>query len=49
MNRGLNEMLETTPSTDEVMDVDTSFLDAYRRGGLVVGEPERGRCRVPIR
>ncbi|MEU6261817.1 hypothetical protein [Saccharopolyspora shandongensis] len=33
MNRGLNETLETTSSTDELMDVDTSFLDAYRRGG----------------
>ncbi|MGI8307060.1 hypothetical protein [Saccharopolyspora hattusasensis] len=33
MNQDLNDMLETTPSTDELMDVDTSFLDAYRRGG----------------
>ncbi|WP_371792884.1 hypothetical protein OG285_31580 [Streptomyces sp. NBC_01471] len=26
-------MLEATASTDEAMEVDTSFLDAYRRGG----------------
>ncbi|MFF1880072.1 hypothetical protein ACFVVC_01220 [Pseudarthrobacter sp. NPDC058196] len=30
MSQGLNEIM---PSTDELMDVDTSFLDAYRTGG----------------
>ncbi|WP_433855212.1 hypothetical protein [Streptomyces kronopolitis] len=33
MSRDFAEMLEATTPTDEVMDVDTSFLDAYRRGG----------------
>ncbi|MFD4945557.1 hypothetical protein ACFWNT_24255 [Streptomyces sp. NPDC058409] len=33
MSRDFAEMLEAATSTDEVMDVDTSFLDAYRRGG----------------
>lgn len=32
MSRAFQEMLEASP-TDDVMDVDTSFLDAYRRGG----------------
>lgn len=30
MSQGLNEIM---PSTDELMDVDTSFLNAYRTGG----------------
>ncbi|MEV7952868.1 hypothetical protein [Streptomyces sp. NPDC088141] len=33
MSRDFAEMLGATTSTDEVMEVDTSFLDAYRRGG----------------
>ncbi|NEA15445.1 hypothetical protein [Streptomyces halstedii] len=33
MSRDFAEMLEATTPTDEVMEVDTSFLDAYRRGG----------------
>ncbi|MFJ5725483.1 hypothetical protein [Streptomyces sp. NPDC093149] len=33
MSRDFAEMLEATTPTDEVMDVDTSFLDAYRRSG----------------
>ncbi|MEU9167755.1 hypothetical protein AB0D34_08165 [Streptomyces sp. NPDC048420] len=33
MSRDFTEMLEAATPTDEVMDVDTSFLDAYRRGG----------------
>lgn len=33
MSRDFAEMLEAATPTDEVMDVDTSFLDAYRRGG----------------
>ncbi|MEU0942371.1 hypothetical protein ABZ379_06175 [Streptomyces canus] len=33
MSRDFAEMLEAAPPTDEVMEVDTSFLDAYRRGG----------------
>ena len=30
MSQDLNEIM---PSTDERMDIDTSFLDAYRTGG----------------
>ncbi|MFD9868570.1 hypothetical protein ACFXI8_27375 [Streptomyces niveus] len=33
MSRDFAEMLEAAASTAEVMEVDTSFLDAYRRGG----------------
>ncbi|MFK0154082.1 hypothetical protein ACIQVK_18675 [Streptomyces sp. NPDC090493] len=33
MSRDFAEMLEAATPTDEVMEVDTSFLDAYRRGG----------------
>ncbi|MFF8917468.1 hypothetical protein ACF08M_30210 [Streptomyces sp. NPDC015032] len=33
MSRDFAEMLEATTSTDDAMKVDTSFLDAYRRGG----------------
>ncbi|MFD4475972.1 hypothetical protein ACFWPU_07635 [Streptomyces sp. NPDC058471] len=33
MSRDFTEMLEAATPTDEVMEVDTSFLDAYRRGG----------------
>ncbi|MEV0445738.1 hypothetical protein AB0I84_20810 [Streptomyces spectabilis] len=33
MSRDFAEMLEAVTPTAEVMDVDTSFLDAYRRGG----------------
>ncbi|MCM2392581.1 hypothetical protein [Streptomyces albipurpureus] len=33
MSRDFAEMLEATTPTNEVMEVDTSFLDAYRRGG----------------
>ncbi|MFD2024090.1 hypothetical protein [Promicromonospora aerolata] len=33
MSRDFSEMLETTTPTDEVMDVDMPFLDAYRHGG----------------
>ncbi|MFJ4316704.1 hypothetical protein ACIP46_15645 [Streptomyces lavendulae] len=33
MSRDFAEMLEAATPTDEVMDVDTSFLDAHRRGG----------------
>ncbi|MFI1408869.1 hypothetical protein ACH4Y0_02855 [Streptomyces sp. NPDC020707] len=33
MSRDFTEMLETGTPTTEVMEVDTSFLDAYRRGG----------------
>lgn len=33
MSRDFAEMLEATTPTAEVMEVDTSFLDAYRRGG----------------
>ncbi|MFJ9901178.1 hypothetical protein ACIQPR_48560 [Streptomyces sp. NPDC091280] len=33
MNRDFTEMLEAATPTAEVMEVDTSFLDAYRRGG----------------
>ncbi|MEU7322544.1 hypothetical protein ABZ682_18575 [Streptomyces griseoviridis] len=33
MSRDFAGMLEATTPTAEVMDVDTSFLDAYRRGG----------------
>ncbi|MFC9755216.1 hypothetical protein [Streptomyces sp. NPDC056921] len=33
MSRDFAEMLDVSTPTDEVMDVDTSFLDAYRRGG----------------
>ncbi|WP_030570147.1 hypothetical protein [Streptomyces aureocirculatus] len=33
MNRDFAEMLEAATPTDEVMEVDTSFLDAYRHGG----------------
>ncbi|MGW6604257.1 hypothetical protein [Streptomyces sp. NPDC055036] len=32
MSRDFAEMLETATPTDELMAVDTSFLDAYRRG-----------------
>ncbi|UJW28793.1 hypothetical protein L3Q67_26395 [Saccharothrix sp. AJ9571] len=45
MNRGLNEILEPTPSTDELMDVDTSFLDAYRRSGTQQLERTQQRTR----
>ncbi|MER6519989.1 hypothetical protein ABT246_24435 [Streptomyces sp. NPDC001553] len=34
MSRDFAEMLEATTPTNEVMEVDTSFLDAYRRGGI---------------
>lgn len=33
MSRDFTEILGATTPTDEVMEVDTSFLDAYRRGG----------------
>lgn len=33
MSRDFTEMLEAATPTAEVMEVDTSFLDAYRRGG----------------
>lgn len=33
MSRDFAEMLEAATPTAEVMEVDTSFLDAYRRGG----------------
>ncbi|QXV57439.1 hypothetical protein [Amycolatopsis sp. TNS106] len=33
MTRDSSGPLGRTPSTDELLDVDTSFLDAYRRGG----------------
>ncbi|MEU7155991.1 hypothetical protein AB0A98_06040 [Streptomyces chrestomyceticus] len=33
MSRDFAEMLQAATPTDEVMEVDTSFLDAYRRGG----------------
>ncbi|MFJ7416176.1 hypothetical protein ACIQWZ_36035 [Streptomyces sp. NPDC098077] len=33
MSREFSEILGATTPTDEVMEVDTSFLDAYRRGG----------------
>ncbi|MFG2684194.1 hypothetical protein [Streptomyces sp. NPDC048392] len=33
MSRDFAEMLEATTPTAEVMEVDTSFLDVYRRGG----------------
>ncbi|WP_434598224.1 hypothetical protein [Streptomyces sp. A5-4] len=33
MSRDFAEMLEAATPTNEVMEVDTSFLDAYRRGG----------------
>ncbi|MEU7317478.1 hypothetical protein [Streptomyces sp. NPDC007083] len=33
MSRDFAEVLGSTASTDDLMDVDTSFLDAYRRGG----------------
>lgn len=33
MSRDFAEMLESATPTAEVMEVDTSFLDAYRRGG----------------
>lgn len=33
MSRDFAEMLEAATPTDEVMEVDTSFLDAYRRRG----------------
>jgi hypothetical protein len=33
MSRDFAEMLETATPTDEVMEVDTSFLNAYRHGG----------------
>ncbi|MFC8125437.1 hypothetical protein [Streptomyces sp. NPDC057302] len=33
MSRDFTEILEAATPTDEVMEVDTSFLDAYRRGG----------------
>ncbi|MGW0895752.1 hypothetical protein ACWD0G_01960 [Streptomyces goshikiensis] len=33
MSRDFAEMLEATTPTNEVMEVNTSFLDAYRRGG----------------
>ncbi|MGW0537584.1 hypothetical protein [Streptomyces sp. NPDC003032] len=33
MSRDFAEILEAATPTDEVMEVDTSFLDAYRRGG----------------
>ncbi|WP_405824107.1 hypothetical protein OG705_28880 [Streptomyces sp. NBC_00838] len=33
MSRDFAEILEAAASTAEVMEVDTSFLDAYRRGG----------------
>ncbi|MGW0920693.1 hypothetical protein ACWD3J_16955 [Streptomyces sp. NPDC002755] len=33
MSRDFAEMLEAATPTSEVMEVDTSFLDAYRRGG----------------
>ncbi|MFK0244517.1 hypothetical protein ACIQUM_07450 [Amycolatopsis azurea] len=31
MNRGLDERLESTPSTEELLHVDTAFLDAFRQ------------------
>lgn len=33
MNRGPNDIFTTTQWTGDAMDVDTSFLDAFRRGG----------------
>ncbi|MGW5928801.1 hypothetical protein ACWF2L_21510 [Streptomyces anulatus] len=33
MSRDFAEILEATTPTNEAMEVDTSFLDAYRRGG----------------
>ncbi|PUB32553.1 hypothetical protein C8K30_1011079 [Promicromonospora sp. AC04] len=33
MSKDFAEMLETTASTDEALDVDMPFLEAYRRGG----------------
>ncbi|MFD7540188.1 MULTISPECIES: hypothetical protein [unclassified Streptomyces] len=43
MSRDFAEMLEAATPTDEVMDVDTSFLDAHRRGE----NEELKRVQVP--
>ncbi|GHB91572.1 hypothetical protein GCM10010306_103430 [Streptomyces umbrinus] len=44
MSRDFAEMLEATTPTAEVMEVDTSFLDAYRLGGSE--EPKRVQAQA---
>ncbi|MFD7661236.1 hypothetical protein [Streptomyces sp. NPDC059788] len=47
MSRDFAEMLEAATPTDEVMDVDTSFLDAYRRGGSEELKRAQARAAQP--